>query len=227
MIPFKDDNPTSRFPFLTIGIIALNVIVYIFQVSSPADPARIAYSYGAIPSLLISMDKVQPIHPFLTIFTSMFMHGGLLHLGTNMLYLWIFGNNIEDQLGYLKFIIFYLFCGVAAAYTHAISSPSSMVPMIGASGAVSGILGAYLLLFPRARVHTLIFFGFFVDVVRLPAILVIGFWIIIQFINGLLSSGLPNQGGVAWFAHIGGFIAGIVAIRIFLGKNRRFRYRWI
>jgi membrane associated rhomboid family serine protease len=227
MIPFKDDNPTSRFPFVTIALIVLNVIVFFFQLSSPADPNRIAYSYGAIPRLLLTMKEIQPIHPVLTIFTSMFMHGGLLHLGTNMLYLWIFGNNIEDQLGYVKFILFYLFCGVAAAYAHAITSPSSMIPMIGASGAVSGVLGAYLLLFPHARVHTLIFFGFFIDVVRLPAVLVIGFWVIIQFINGLVSTGLPNQGGVAWFAHIGGFIAGIVAIRILLKRNRGFRYRWL
>ena len=141
-----------------------------------------------------------------------------------MLFLWIFGNNIEDQLGHFKFIIFYLLCGVIAAYSHALSGPSSMIPMIGASGAVSGVLGAYLLLFPKARVHTLIFLGFFIQVLRLPAVFVIGFWIVIQFINGLISKGAANNGGVAWFAHIGGFIAGMILIRIFISRRKRIYY---
>lgn len=218
MIPFKDDNPTRRFPFLTIAFIVANTLVFLMQISYSGDPRNIVYSYGAIPSLLLSFREVQPIHPFATVFTSMFMHGNLLHLASNMLYLWIFGNNIEDKLGYAKFIIFYLLCGVAAAYSHALTSPGSMTPMIGASGAVSGILGAYILLFPHARVHTLIFLGFFIQVVRLPAVFVIGFWIIIQFINGLISQGAASQGGVAWFAHIGGFVTGILTVKLFLRK---------
>jgi membrane associated rhomboid family serine protease len=139
-----------------------------------------------------------------------------------MLYLWIFGNNIEDKLGRVKFIVFYLLCGVVAAYSHAITNPRSMVPMIGASGAVSGILGAYLLLFPHAKVHTLIFIGFFVQVVQLPAIFVLGFWIVIQFINGMISTGIANHGGIAWFAHIGGFAFGFLAIKFFLGPKMRY-----
>jgi membrane associated rhomboid family serine protease len=150
----------------------------------------------------------------------MFLHGGLLHIGGNMLYLWIFGNNIEDRLGHFRFLLFYLVSGVIASYAYAISSPSSTVPMIGASGAVSGVLGAYMLLFPHARVHTLIFFGFFIQVVKIPALIVIGFWAIIQLVSGILSQGLLHQGGVAWFAHIGGFLAGILTIKIWLPKRR-------
>ena len=225
MIPYKDDNPTERFPFLTIGFIAINVLVFFAQIINPANLGRIAYNYGAIPHALLTFRDVQPIHPVLTLFTSMFMHGSILHLGSNMLYLWIFGNNIEDKLGYVKFILFYILCGVAAAYSHAITNPSSTTPMIGASGAVSGILGAYLLLFPRARVHTLIFLGFFIQVVRLPAVIVIGFWIVLQFLNGMVSAGSAPQGGVAWFAHIGGFLVGIACIKIFLARRKRYYYR--
>lgn len=219
MFPFKDDNPTRNFPLITIIFIAANIIIFILQVMLPADPRRIAFAYGAIPHFLLTFETVQPLHPLLTVITSMFMHGSLLHLGTNMLFLWIFGNNIEDELGYTKFIIFYLLCGFAAAYAHAITNPLSTIPMIGASGAVSGILGAYLLLFPRARVHTLIFLGFFFQVVSLPAVVVIGLWIIIQFVNGLISKGAAHHGGVAWFAHIGGFIVGIILIKFFTGSK--------
>ncbi len=225
MIPFKDDNPTTIFPFVTIGLIAVNTIIFILQIFYPSDPRQVVFAYGAIPNYLLTFKTVQPIHPVLTVFTSMFMHGGFFHLAGNMLYLWIFGNNIEDKLGHVRFIIFYILSGIVAAYSHAITEPSSMLPMIGASGAVSGILGAYLLLFPHARVYTLIFFGFFVRVVRLPAIFIIGFWIVIQFINGILSKGVANHGGVAWFAHIGGFAFGILMIKIFLGfKRRRWHY---
>jgi len=221
VIPLKDDNPVSIFPFVTIGLIAVNAAVLVLQFISPLGPQRVAFAYGAIPSVLLTFSSAQPIHPVLTVFTSMFMHGGLLHLATNMLYLWIFGNNIEDKLGHVRFIIFYLLCGVAASYGHAITDPSSRIPMIGASGAVAGVLGAYLYLFPRARIHTLIFFGFFVQVVKLPAIFVIGLWILFQFLNGLISKGFAGQGGVAWFAHIGGFIAGLVLIMLVFRAKRR------
>ncbi|MBM4128963.1 MAG: rhomboid family intramembrane serine protease, partial [Nitrospira sp.] len=157
--------------------------------------------------------------PVLTIFSAMFMHGGILHLAGNMLYLWIFGNNIEDKLGHVRFLVFYIFCGIVSAYAHAITEPHSLIPMIGASGAISGILGAYLLLFPRAGVYTLIFLGFFIQIVKIPAFVVIGFWAIIQFINGLLSTGLIKEGGVAWFAHIGGFLTGLLTIKLWLPKK--------
>ena len=221
MIPFKDDNPTRHFPLMTITLIALNTAIFVVQILLPLDYRKVVFAFGAIPHFLLTFQTVQPIHPVFTVFTSMFMHGGLLHLGTNMLFLWIFGNNIEDELGYTRFIIFYFLCGFTAVYAHAFSNPLSTIPMIGASGAVSGILGAYLLLFPRARVHTLIFLGFFVQVVRLPAVLVIGFWIVLQLINGLLSRGAATNSGVAWFAHIGGFIAGLLTIKFFLISIRR------
>ncbi|MBI4691064.1 MAG: rhomboid family intramembrane serine protease [Nitrospirae bacterium] len=222
MIPFKDDNPTRTFPFVTIGIIVINVLIYIWELISPSGEKYIVFTFGAIPSNLISLKQTQPLHPALTIFSSMFLHGGLLHIGGNMLYLWIFGNNIEDVLGHFRFLLFYLVSGIVAAYSHALAAPSSTIPMIGASGAVAGVLGAYILMFPRAKVHTLIFFGFFFDVVKIPALIVIGFWAIIQVANGILSQGILSQGGVAWFAHVGGFVAGLLTIKLWLPK-RRFR----
>ncbi len=222
MFPYKDDNPTQTFPFVTIGIITINILAYLWEILSPAGEKYIIYNYGAIPSGLLSLEKTQALHPMATVFSSMFLHGGLLHIAGNMLYLWIFGNNIEDRLGHFRFLIFYLVSGIIASYAHALSAPSSTVPMIGASGAVAGVLGAYILLFPHARVHTLIFFGFFVQVVKIPALIVIGFWAIIQIVNGILSQGLLPQGGIAWFAHIGGFLTGLLTIKIWLPK-RRFR----
>jgi len=221
VIPYKDDNPTSIFPLVTIGIIAANIFIFVLQLTSRSGMREVAYSYGAIPHFLLTFESQQPIPPVLTLFSSMFMHGGLFHLGGNMLYLWIFGNNIEDRLGHMRFIFFYLLCGVAAAYSHTLINPDSMTPMIGASGAVSGILGAYVLLFPRANVHTLLFFGFFVTTVRIPALIVIVFWAIIQFINGMLSSGPHGGGGVAWFAHLGGFLTGLAAIKLLLPRGNR------
>lgn len=220
MIPFKDDNPTSTFPIVTIGIIAINTAVYAAGLLSSAGQKHISYSYGAIPHNLMTFETLQPVHPFATLISSMFLHGGLFHLLGNMLYLWIFGNNIEDRLGHFRFLIFFLLIGIIAAYAHALAEPVSKIPMIGASGAVSGVLGAYLILYPHARVHTLVFLGFFIQIVKIPALIVIGFWAIIQVINGILSKGFLNQGGVAWFAHIGGFLAGLITIRFWIKKRR-------
>ena len=220
MIPYKDDNPTHRFPYVTIGIIISNILIFLLEIISPPGMEKTVYAYGAVPQYILTFEKFQPIHPALTVFTAMFMHGGVFHLGGNMLYLWIFGNNIEDKLGHLRFIIFYIFCGITAAYSHALIDPHSLTPMIGASGAISGILGAYLLLFPRAGVYTLIFLGFFVQVVKIPALIVIGFWAIVQFINGLVSTGLVKQGGGARFAHIGGFLIGLLTIKLWLPRRK-------
>jgi membrane associated rhomboid family serine protease len=219
LIPYKDDNPTSVIPFVTFIIIAMNIFVFILQLLSGSDSRGIVYAFGAIPHNIITLTTNQSLHPLLTVFSSMFMHGGLFHLAGNMLYIWIFGNNIEDRLGHLKFFLFYIFCGIIAAAAHVFTNPDSTVPMIGASGAVSGVLGAYVLLFPMAKVHTVIFLGFFVQVVKIPALIVIGFWAIIQIINGLVSHGNLNQGGVAWFAHIGGFITGLVTIKLWLWRR--------
>jgi len=219
VIPYKDDNPTRTVPFVTLLIIALNVSVFVLQILYGGEAKGFISSYGAVPHNILTFHSDQPIAPFLTVFTSMFMHGGLFHIGGNMLYFWIFGNNIEDVLGHLRFLLFYLFSGIFSAYAYALTAPDSTIPMIGASGAISGILGAYIFLFPRARVHTIIFLGFFVQVVRIPALIVIGFWAIIQFVSGLLSHGQMNQGGIAWFAHMGGFIAGLFTIKLWLPRR--------
>jgi membrane associated rhomboid family serine protease len=221
MIPLKDDNPTRIFPFFTILLILLNALVFFVELLHPGGMKYVVYNFGAVPSNILTFRSNQPIPPYMTIVTSMFMHGGFIHILGNMLYLWIFGNNIEDRLGHFRFLLFYLVGGVVAALAHSITSPNSQIPMIGASGAVAGILGAYLLLYPRARVHTLIFFGFFIDIIRIPALIIIGFWGIIQVINGIVSKGLVQQGGVAWFAHIGGFLFGILTIRLWLQRHRR------
>jgi membrane associated rhomboid family serine protease len=214
MFPYKDDNPANTFPFVTIGLIGLNVLVFLLQLLSDVDGKRIVYAFGAIPHNIVSFESTQPIHPLLTLFTSMFMHGGVFHIFGNMLYLWIFGNNIEDRLGHFRFILFYLFCGIAATLSHTMIAVDSDVPMIGASGAISGVLGAYILLFPMARIHTIIFLGFFVQSVQIPALIVIGFWAIIQIVNGLIMQGMASQGGIAWFAHAGGFLAGLITIKL-------------
>ncbi|HET7874361.1 MAG TPA: rhomboid family intramembrane serine protease [Methylomirabilota bacterium] len=217
MLPLKDELPTQTTPFVTVGIIALNVVAFLYQVSLEVGGSREAQQaaqafvleFGLIPCRLTGqcLAGVDLPAPVLTIFTSMFLHGGLFHIGGNMLYLWIFGNNVEDSLGHGRFLLFYLASGVAAALGQTLVAPSSTVPMIGASGAVSGVLGAYLLLFPQAHVLTLMIIGFFIRMVRVPAVVVLGFWIVIQVINGLGTLG--KSGGVAWFAHIGGFFAGM------------------
>jgi rhomboid family protein len=223
LIPYRDDNPVRTVPFVTFLIVGVNIAVFILQFASGHSARKIVYAYGAIPRNILSFSSDQAISPALTVFTSMFMHGGLMHLGGNMLYLWIFGNNIEDMLGHSRFFMFYLFSGVVAAYCYALTAPSSTIPMIGASGAISGILGAYILLFPRARVHTIVFLGFFIQVIRIPALIVIGFWAIIQFVSGLLVHAGTDQGGIAWFAHMGGFVAGLLTIKLWLPRRI---HRW-
>jgi membrane associated rhomboid family serine protease len=221
LIPYKDDNPTRRFPYVTIGIIAANILVFFVQISSKGGLQGSVFTYGAIPYNMFSLETKQPINPFLTVFSSMFMHGGILHLAFNMLYLWIFGNNIEDKLGHVRFIFFYIFCGIIAAYAYAITAPDSHIPMVGASGAISGILGAYILLFPKAMVHTIVILGFFFTIIKIPALIVIGFWAIIQLASGLLSTGVHDKGGIAWFAHIGGFLIGLLTVKLWLPRRNR------
>jgi rhomboid family protein len=216
VFPLKDDNPSNSAPVVTVALIVLNALFFVYQISleaGGADGARAGQAFieefGLVPCRLTGACRVGPElpSPILTIFTSMFMHGGLFHIGGNMLYLWIFGNNVEDTLGHGRYLLFYLLSGVAAALAQTAVGPSSVVPMVGASGAVSGVLGAYLLLFPRAHVTTLIILGFFFRLVQIPAMVVLGFWIVLQLLNGLGSFG--SSGGVAFFAHIGGFLAGM------------------
>jgi len=214
MIPLKDDLPTHSFPIVTLCIIVLNVLAFFFQVSLGPGGNQLIYAFGATPiDLIHGMRTTVALPVVMTLFTSMFLHAGFLHLGGNMLYLWIFGNNIEDVMGRFRFILFYLICGVAAVYAHAFTDSHSTIPMVGASGAISGVLGAYLLLFPHARVLTLMPFGFFTQIVKVPAMVVLGFWFIGQFANGMFSG--RGRGGVAWFAHVGGFLAGMALIHLF------------
>ena len=220
MIPIRDDNPTTITPVVTVGLIVVNVLAFIYQLSLGRDGGAFVRVFGAVPSALFGGESLSPVPPMLTLATSMFLHGGVMHIGGNMLYLWIFGNNIEDVMGHGRFILFYLLCGVAAAYAHAVTAPDSLVPMIGASGAISGVLGAYLLLFPRARVLTLIPFGIVMHMEYIPAAWLLGLWILLQFFNGTLSLG-GGGGGVAWFAHVGGFLAGMALIHAFVRRRPR------
>jgi membrane associated rhomboid family serine protease len=217
MIPFKDVNPTKRFPFVTVSLIVINTLVFFYELSLGEANNYFIYNFGAIPGELIKLKNVQDselIHPVLSIFTSMFIHGGWLHLIGNMLYLWVFGDNLEDKLGHVKFFIFYLVVGFLGQFGHFITNIHSTIPAIGASGAIAGVLGGYILLFPRAKIYTILPLGFFIRVIELPAFVVLGFWFLIQIINGIALASLPG-GGVAWFAHIGGFISGLILVKVF------------
>jgi membrane associated rhomboid family serine protease len=216
VIPLHDDNPTERTPFVTIFFIATCVAVFLYQASLPGQPGEtFVFTYGAIPSVVFGLaslpDEVPAIPAGLTLLTSMFLHGGWMHLLGNMLYLWIFGNNIEDVMGHAKFVVFYLLCGILAALSHALIDPSSQIPMVGASGAISAVLGAYLLLFPRA--HVLVFLPG-IGMTHVAAGIVLGMWFVTQLVSGGMSVGAPG-GGVAFFAHIGGFVAGMALIGLF------------
>ena len=217
MIPIRAENPTRHKPILTLAIIAANAAVFIYQATLVQDRAvDFVMDYGAIPAVLAFDFHALPALPqsWVTLITSMFLHGGILHLAGNMLYLWIFGNNIEDYLGRFRFLIFYLLSGIAAALTHAIVFSDSLVPMVGASGAISGILGAYLVTYPKARVVMLVWFIFFLRLVRVPAIVVLGLWFLLQ-IHGGFGSLVGQEEGIAFFAHIGGFVAGILLVQLF------------
>ena len=210
MIPLSDDNPTRSFPIVTTLAIGINILAYFYTFfSGPVPPDVVFNEYGLVPYFLVR----SPVDNYPNIYYSMFLHAGFWHLAGNMLYLWIFGNNIEDVLGKFLFILFYLICGTIAALGHIATDFNSQIPMIGASGAVSGVLGAYLVLFPFARVKTLIFIVIFITVIRIPALVLLGLWILMQVANGMAQSGAG--GGVAWFAHIGGFAAGMLLIMPF------------
>ena len=223
MFPIKDDNPTETRPFITCILIGLNILIFFYQIGLEEDArASLIFDYGFKPSHFFSYGNQLyfEVSPLLTIFTSMFLHGGILHLLGNMLFLWIYGNNIEDSMGHTKFLIFYLLCGFAAALLQAIISIESSTPMIGASGAVSGVLSAYFLLFPKARVLTLLILFIFITFIRIPAGILIGFWFLSQIINAYFND--PNSPGVAWYAHIGGFLMGLFLIPFF--KKKKFKF---
>lgn len=224
MIPLRDDNPTEIRPIVTIALIAICVLVFLWQLGMPGrEQQRILYALGVIPAVLTGSSALPPeislVPPEVTVITSMFLHGGLLHLGGNMLYLWIFGNNIEDAMGHGRFVAFYLLSGTAAAMTQVLADPDVTVPMVGASGAIGGVLGAYLLLHPRAMVLVALPIFFFIHIVRVPAYLVLGLWFVLQFVNAAMMAG--GGGGVAYGAHIGGFVAGAILILLFRKKGVR------
>jgi rhomboid family protein len=279
VLPLKDNNPTSRFPVLTVALIVINVAVFIWQLNFPTnhrlDEAgfgsidQSSLEYGAIPYRIthtstsdcavsavgevqgqfeagvvcpgtkrydaaVARSQANPgaeLGPFRidqapwweTLFTSMFMHGGFLHIAGNMLFLWVFGNNIEDRLGRVKFVLFYLLAGLIAVYTQALIDPASTAPTIGASGAIAGVLGAYALLFPKARVLTLIFIIFFVTLVEIPALILLAVWFILQFVPALGQVAVESGGGqgIAYFAHVGGFVFGLAVAAVMLSATRR------
>jgi rhomboid family protein len=222
MFPIGDDDEKGGpLAFVTWGLIALNVLAFFLEVSRPeAALQSFVQSWGVVPREYAAGQDLSPMIPapfWTTLFTSMFLHGGWMHLGGNMLYLWIFGDNIERSMGAVRFLLFYLVCGLAASAAHIMFNLGSALPAVGASGAISGVLGGYLLLFPRNRVRVLTYGR----IAHIPAIVVIGFWIVLQFVNGIGSVARTDEtAGVAYMAHIGGFVAGIVLVKLFVGRGR-------
>ncbi len=222
MIPLRDTQRSYSFPVVTILLIAINAAVFLYEMSlDPFSRNHLVAMYGLVPFHFTALSLV----------TAMFLHGGWLHIIGNMWFLWIFGDNVEDVLGHFKFLLFYLLCGVAAGLAQVAAGPHSRIPMIGASGAIAGVMGAYLVKFPRSRILTLVFIVVFVTTVELPAAFVLVYWFILQFFSGVGSVAYSHlsQGGVAWFAHIGGFLVGIILIYIFPTRDiyrRRVELTW-
>ena len=247
LIPLRDENPRVIIPKVTYAIVALNIAVFLLQMGfGPDQKSNLEFtiSYGLIPARAtgVSSDEIvkaweeslsvrseQQIHldanvhsPVITIITSMFMHGGFMHILWNMVFIWIFADNVEGLFGHTRFLIFYIICGIGAAIAQIISDPSSFIPMVGASGAIAGVLGAYMVSFPKAKVIAFLpFFFWWGMTMRIPAIYYLGFWFLIQLTNGLGTIGLDTTGGVAWFAHIGGFVTGIGALYLMKAINIR------
>jgi membrane associated rhomboid family serine protease len=242
LLPLGDDNTMRHItPVVTYTMVGINILVFLYQMVDPG----FTYAYSVIPyEITRGEDLVRPVllrgvgeipqapgptPIYLTFLTAMFMHGGFMHIAGNMLYLWIFGDNVEDRMGHAKFVLFYLLCGVAASATHIFFDASSVIPSLGASGAIAGVLGAYLILFPHQRVRVLIPLGIFSQITELPAIIVIGFWALLQFLSGFGSiahTTATRGGGVAYMAHVGGFVAGLILVFFFRNAARRApRYR--
>ncbi len=237
MIPLRDDVPSRSLPIVNYALLGLNVAVFAYELSLGRDLASLFQRAAVIPSLYSGATGhaggwailAHTAHPELAarIVASMFLHGGFLHIIGNMLYLWIFGDNVEDRMGHGRYLVFYLVCGWVAAFAHIWSQAGSRVPSVGASGAIGGVLGAYMVLYPRARVVTLLPLGLFTQIVRVPALLLLAFWFLQQFLAGTLtlSARSAETGGVAWWAHIGGFAAGVALVAVFQRPRRRPRSR--
>ncbi len=224
MIPIRDKNPSGTIPFVTIGIIFCNVLIFLFELSLGRRLDAMLFQFGVIPIKVYYASDIpgatiaNTYFPFVSF---MFLHGGFIHLIGNMWYLWIFGDNVEDRLGHFKFIAFYLMCGIGSAAVHVYFNSQSGVPCIGASGAIAGVLGAYMVTFPRARISVLVPLFVVWQIMDLPAFLVLGFWFLIQFFNGTAAISSAHGGGVAWWAHIGGFVFGVILMKLFPKSRRR------
>jgi membrane associated rhomboid family serine protease len=211
MIPLRDANPSQSFPFVTVALIAVNTAVFFYEVGLGLALDRFILSYGFVPAVYFHLSHNEPWNfpaRFTPMVTSMFLHGGWMHLIGNMWTLWIFGDNVEDRLGRSRYLLYYLVCGVAACYLHYLTGPRSGIPVVGASGAIAGVMGGYFVLFPHARIVTLVPIFIFLQVMTLPAVFFLAFWFFIQLLNGMVASSASFGGGVAWWAHVGGFIAG-------------------
>jgi membrane associated rhomboid family serine protease len=247
MFPYKDDLPTLRPAIVTVVLIALNILVWLLiqgaggEVAMEQSVCRLGLIPGRLfgtvpPGAVIQLGpgmacEVGVFPAWATLFSSMFLHGGWMHLAGNLLFLWVFGNNIEDSTGRIRYLVFYLACGIAAGLTQALLSPASRIPMVGASGAISGVMGAYIVLHPRARVHMLIFLGIWITTIRVPAYLMLGYWFLLQVLGGVPGLG-KEVGGTAFLAHVGGFVAGAVLILLFRSRRlldlhpHRHNVRW-
>ena len=218
MIPLRDVIPSRSTPVVTITIIVANAVAFLYQLSLGDRGQAFIFDYGLVPA-----EFSVP-----TLVTSMFLHGGLMHFGGNMLYLWIFGDNVEDRMGPGRFLVFYLVCGTAAALAQTWMAPSSQVPMVGASGAIAGVMGAYFVMYPRSRIVTLIPIFIFIQLIEVPAVVFLGIWFLLQFVSGVgtaLSPEAGMTGGVAFWAHVAGFVAGVVAVHLFRRPERQ-RVEW-
>ena len=228
MIPIRDTIPSRTYPFINILIIIINVLVFLYQLSLGSKLDKFIFSFGIIPVKFYYILYNQPYNIFqilVPLISSIFLHGGWIHIIGNMLYLWIFGDNVEDRMGHFRYLVFYITCGIAASFTHLYFNPASGVPTIGASGAIAGVMGAYFILFPRSRVITLVPIFFFLQVIEIPAFFFLGFWFLMQFFSGSLSLSASGQniGGIAWWAHIGGFVCGIILVFFF--RKRKGYYK--
>jgi membrane associated rhomboid family serine protease len=233
VIPLRDDVPSRTFPFVNIGLIVLNVLAFLYELGMGDDLQRFVFRVAVVPALFSGSDHALSLPEVFTttlsplssrVLVAMFLHGGWAHLIGNMLYLWIFGDNVEDRLGHFRYLVFYLLCGWTASYAHIWADPTSRLPSLGASGAIAGVLGAYITLYPHARVVTLLPLGFFMPLVQIPALFFLGLWFLQQFLAGTLLLAVRTAqtgGGVAWWAHIGGFVAGFLLVWVFQkSKNR-------
>ncbi|HAA89656.1 MAG: Rhomboid domain containing peptidase [Thermoanaerobacterales bacterium 50_218] len=221
MIPLRDSTRSRRFPYVNVALIALNVIIFFKELTlSHQELNQVFYVFGVVPAKVNALlNTGAPLIPlFVPFISAMFLHGSWVHIIGNMLYLWIFGDNVEDRLGHFNYLIFYLLAGIAGSAAHIITNPGSEVPIIGASGAIAGVLGAYFLSFPRSRILTLVPLLFFITIVEVPAVFFLLFWFVIQLLNGITTAGVAAN-PVAWWAHVGGFLAGAILIKLFPDKR--------